>query len=70
MTNYECECCHEVFRRITPEAEAMAESKEIFGNVPKDELALVCDDCFKKLMKFAAQALRKRGYMPIDEEYG
>lgn len=46
-----CANCNEEF---TPdysdwsEEQAMEESRILFGEVPKDQLACICDDCFKE----------------------
>lgn len=46
-----CEQCGGVFDKEVTDEEAMKESKEIFGDIPQNQLAIVCDDCFKKVME-------------------
>ena len=46
---FTCEECGETFKRIRPEGEALAEKNLLFPDVPLEECAIVCDDCFKKL---------------------
>ena len=54
MDSYTCELCHETFEKGWTDEEANAEAQELFGTPqasehPKD-MAIVCDDCFHKLM--------------------
>lgn len=49
MEMFVCEMCGEKFAKAISDAEALEETHQIFGDVPKEELAVVCDDCFKKL---------------------
>lgn len=49
MSEYTCELCHETFERTRSDEDALAESRKLFGEVEMSELAIVCDDCFKKL---------------------
>lgn len=45
---YTCSLCKEKFEKGWSDEEAMQESKEIFGNLPPQDLAVICDDCFYK----------------------
>lgn len=47
---YQCAVCHGVFERALSDEEALAELQSNFGGFPKDECALVCDDCYNKIM--------------------
>ncbi len=45
---YTCALCGGVFKKGWPDEEAQAESKKLWGNIPDEDMELVCDDCFKK----------------------
>lgn len=47
---FTCAQCHETFARSWTDAEAMMECKAIFGDVPREDLVMVCDDCYQQLM--------------------
>lgn len=49
MSEFTCESCHRTFERGRPDDEATTESKTLWGDLPKEELAVVCDDCFRAL---------------------
>ena len=53
---YKCGKCREEFEYVSDgswsEDEAMKESKKLFGNVPKEQLVVVCDDCFIEMEKW------------------
>ncbi len=44
-----CEMCGQRFEKGRPDKEAMAETKEIYGRLLDTELAVVCDDCYRKI---------------------
>jgi hypothetical protein len=46
---YICEGCHQVFERGN-EAEADHERQELWGDIPVEECAVVCNECFEKFM--------------------
>ena len=47
---FTCEGCGQTFEKEWSDSEAMAESREIFGdNWKQEDLAVICDDCFKGL---------------------
>jgi len=51
---YQCAMCERVFEKGRSEEEARKEAKELFDIEDKDieqgdEVALICDDCFKKI---------------------
>ena len=41
--------CGGVFEKAWTDEEALAESKSNFGEIPQEERAVVCDDCFNKM---------------------
>jgi len=48
---YKCVVCKGIFLKARTDEEAMKESKELYGEHPKEELCIVCDNCFKKIEK-------------------
>jgi hypothetical protein len=49
---FKCENCNNTFEKGWSDKEAKAEMKKNkFDKYPEDEMAIVCDDCYKKLMK-------------------
>jgi len=46
---YQCEQCKGIFTKGWTDKEALNETKELFGDVPVEELSVICDDCFNKL---------------------
>ncbi len=52
MIDFICACCNETFPQEWTDEEALEEKKELFGDMPLEEMEKVCDECFYKLMKF------------------
>jgi hypothetical protein len=51
-----CACCHEQCVSTHPEEEAITEFEATFGYKPDPERsAVVCEDCYVKLMAFYAK---------------
>ena len=48
---YRCEECGGQFESSRSPEEAVRESKKIFGEIPEPMQAVVCDPCFKAIMK-------------------
>ena len=46
---FQCALCGGMFEKGKSDEEAMRESEEHFGKVPKEELAIVCDDCWNRV---------------------
>lgn len=46
---YRCEACGEVFQKGWTDEEAKAEQKEQFGDLTPENIAVVCDECYKKM---------------------
>jgi len=44
--SYKCAICGGVFNKGWSDEEAMSEMKELWGDCPEEELAVMCDDCF------------------------
>ena len=41
-----CGLCHETYDKKWSDAEAKKEAEELWGDIPDEETAVVCDDCF------------------------
>ena len=53
MTNireFICENCGETFYSERSDEEAEAEAQFLFGELSEEDKAILCDDCFQKLM--------------------
>lgn len=46
---YVCMACNQEQEKGWTDDEAMEESKQLFGELPTEELAIVCDDCFRAM---------------------
>jgi DNA-directed RNA polymerase subunit RPC12/RpoP len=46
---YKCASCGEIFEKGWSDEESMEETKKNFGDVPENELEVICDDCYKKI---------------------
>ncbi len=44
---FQCYMCKGWFTKTRPESEALAEKERLWGDIPLEELAVICDDCFK-----------------------
>lgn len=52
MSAYTCAMCGGTFETERPDQEAVAEMRELWGSeMTKESCEVVCDDCFKELMK-------------------
>lgn len=49
METYKCEQCDSVFEFAWTDGEAEAEKEDLFGDIPDEDCATICDDCFKKI---------------------
>lgn len=43
---YKCDRCGNVYKNGWSDEEAESEANEIWGNIPEEERAIICDDCF------------------------
>ncbi len=55
---YACAHCGETYKKGWSEKEATAEAKANWGDLPDDDKAVVCDDCFKKFMAWHDQTAK------------
>jgi hypothetical protein len=46
---YTCALCRETFFKGVSDKQALEETRSHFGDVPEEELAVVCDDCWQKI---------------------
>lgn len=52
MKEVTCGNCSKKFTPAWSNDEAMKESRELFGEVPEDQLVQICDDCFQDFKKW------------------
>ena len=45
---YKCEICQNIYEKGWSDEEAENEVKEIWGEIPQNQRATICDDCFNK----------------------
>ena len=50
MNTYTCENCGHSYEKGWGDEEAKAESQSNWGNMPAEDLAVVCDGCHKEMM--------------------
>lgn len=48
IRKYQCAACGKEFVSPWTEEEALAEAKQLWGDVPKEQMVVICDDCFAK----------------------
>lgn len=48
--NFICALCKQTCESSRSDEEALEESKVIFGDIPKEEQEVICEDCYKWLM--------------------
>jgi rubredoxin len=53
--SFRCSRCGLWFAKGQTEEEAMAEYRANFKDFPKDQRALVCDDCYPIIVKFIGE---------------
>lgn len=52
MSNqFTCADCGETFDKGRSDEEALKESKEIWGEIPQEDMEIICEDCYQKMMK-------------------
>lgn len=47
---YKCELCKGVFKKGWSDKEMLVEMERDFPNLPEEERAVVCDDCYNALI--------------------
>lgn len=51
---YTCDNCGRTFEKTWSDDDALAEATELFGEIPPEERAIVCDDCWREIMAWSA----------------
>ncbi len=46
---FRCGHCSNIYEKDWTDEEAIKESNEMFGDCNKNDLAIICDNCYKKL---------------------
>ena len=50
MSNtFKCAICRQTFRKTRSDQEALVETRRHFGEVPPEDLEVVCDDCYREI---------------------
>ena len=52
VMEYTCAACNETFLKSWADEEALKEFKDHFGHAPAPDDPVVCDDCYRKIMRF------------------
>lgn len=56
---YECDMCHGIFDKVNNDEwndfKAQEEIKQLFGNIPRTEQSIVCDDCWQIIKPLGAE---------------
>ena len=47
---FTCEMCGNTFEKGWTDEEAQDEARQIFGEIPPEEQALTCDDCWRRFL--------------------
>lgn len=55
---YICTACGEPFTGTRPEAEARAEQRKNFPDIPDEECMVICEDCFQRFTRWLADQQR------------
>jgi hypothetical protein len=56
---FTCAMCSEVFNKGWTEEEALAEKKNKFGDMPIEDMDVVCEDCYREIMGLPALGEKK-----------
>jgi hypothetical protein len=46
-----CASCGRTFEKLWTDADALEESRTLFGLYPRDDLVQVCDECFRRIIE-------------------
>ena len=46
---YQCAKCRGIYEKGWTDEEALEEQESIFGKIPEQEKAVICDDCFNEM---------------------
>lgn len=50
MRTYTCDRCGGTFETDRSDEDAMEEALRLFGEIPPDQIAVVCTDCHRRMM--------------------
>lgn len=53
---YTCGNCGGTFEKAWSDDESDAEARQMFGEIPAEEKAVVCDDCYRAMMQWYSSA--------------
>lgn len=56
-----CANCHGTFAKVWSDEQAWAEADERWPGMPEDQLAVICDDCYRRFSSWL-QGLGGGGY--------
>ena len=48
---YQCAECGNIYEKGVSDEEVLKEKEDLWGDFPMEQCAIVCDDCFKSIMK-------------------
>jgi len=60
---YTCEHCRGEFIATTDDKQELSETRRLFGDVPEEDRARICDACFEEMMSWG----RAQGHFPADD---
>ena len=52
MNKFQCDNCGKIEKQIGTEEDTIKEMLELWGNIPSEERAIVCDNCFAEFMEW------------------
>jgi hypothetical protein len=52
---YQCDACNGIFEKGWTDEEADQECRKNFGEIPENEKAVICDDCYKEFMEWSGE---------------
>lgn len=52
MKEFTCVMCGGTFKESTKEKDAIAEMRENFGDIKKEDCGIVCNDCYEQMFPY------------------
>lgn len=52
---FECEHCHRTFTKVWTDEQALDDATKVFGEIEESERAIVCEDCYERIMAWARE---------------
>ena len=65
---YTCAVCKNTYEKGWSDEESEKEMKENWGNIPKEDRAIICDDCYKKRTPEEVKEMGKEYQEPSEKE--